>query len=62
MVDFDQVNISCDFSSNLFIVMPVTYVRNIVVIGFADLSGLSVSLKDRYFKKFCLILNANNWI
>ena len=27
--------------------MPVTYVRNIVVIGFTDLSGLSVSLKDR---------------
>ena len=42
--------------------MPVTYIRNIVVIGFADLSGLSISLKDRYFKKFCLIVNANNWI
>ena len=27
--------------------MPVTYVRNIVVIGFTDLSGLRVSLKDR---------------
>ena len=26
--------------------MPVTYAKNFVVIGFADLSGLSISLKD----------------
>ena len=47
IVDFDQLNDSWDVSNNFYIVMPVTYVRNIVVIGFAELIGLSTSSKDR---------------